>query len=98
MVTRKKTTERPELDEVKGVKVTRVYTFSNGAIAFDAVFANAFTVYNMIYREGEKDGEAYSMISFPSRKGTDGKYYSHVYFKITDDMKQEIEKQISDLL
>lgn len=96
MVARK--TAKPKLDEVKTAKVTRVHAFENGAIAFDAIFDNAVSVYGMTYREGTKDGYDYSFISFPSRKGNDGKYYGYVYFKISDALKEDIEKQISSLL
>lgn len=76
------------------VKVTRVKQFDNGGIVFD-VDANGITINNMRVVE-KKDGS--NFFSFPSYKGKDGKYYSHVYFEITDDMIETIEKQIERLL
>ena len=75
------------------VKVTRVKAFDNGGIRFDMV-VNGITIYNMaVVGEGEKQ-----FLSFPSQKAKDGKYYSHCYFKITDELHKVIESQIESLL
>lgn len=75
------------------VKVTRVKAFDNGGIRFDMV-VNGVTIYNMsVVGVGEKQ-----FLSFPSQKAKDGKYYSHCYFKITDELQKEIEAQIEALL
>ena len=36
------------------------------------------------------EGKEGSFISFPSRKGKDGKYYSHAYFRLTQEEQDEI--------
>lgn len=87
-ITKNKTNEKVT------VKVTRVKQFDNGGIVFD-INANGVDIHNMRVVE-KKDGS--NFFSFPSYKGKDGKYYSHVYFEITDDMIPEIEKQIESLL
>lgn len=79
------------------VKVTRAKEFDNGNVTFDMV-VNGVTVYGCWYREGEKDGKEYQMISFPSQKGKDGKYYSHAWFKIEDDVKSDIIAQLQKLV
>ena len=39
-----------------------------------------------------------SFISFPARKGNDGNYYNHAWFKISDELRAEIEKQIEAMI
>ena len=79
------------------VEVKRAKEFDYGDIAVDMV-VNGINIYNCTYKSGEKDGKDYAFISFPSRKGNDGKYYSHVYFKISDELLADIEKQIEKLI
>lgn len=50
---------------------------------------NGVTIYNCTVAE-TRDGK--NFISFPSRKGNDGKYYSYVYFRFSDaDMDKVLE-------
>lgn len=83
------------------VKVTRVKDFTKDgktSIACD-LEVNGVTIYGCYYREGtDKNGKEYSMISFPSKKGADGKYYHHAYFKISDELLKHIAEQIDSLL
>ena len=81
------------------IEVKRIKDFSKDgqtSIALDMV-VNGVTIYGAYYRAGESKGKDYRMIAFPSKKGSDGKYYNHVYFKTTDEMLDEIEKQIDAL-
>lgn len=91
----KKKAEEPKTNF--DVEVKKIKQLESGDIAFDMV-ANGITIYSCFYKEGEKDGKEYAFVSFPSRKGTDGKYYSHVYFKIDDDLLKDIQSQIESLL
>lgn len=60
---------------------------------------NGVTIYGCVHREGVKaDGTEWSLLSMPSRKATDGKYYNHVFFPMSKDMLSDIEKQIENLL
>lgn len=80
------------------VKVTRAKEFDNGNVTFDMV-VNGVTIYGCWYREGKSQGgNEYQMISFPSQKGKDGKYYSHAWFKIEDDVKDDIIAQLQELV
>lgn len=79
------------------VEVKRAKQFESGDIAVDMV-VNGVSIYNCTYKSGVKDGKEYAFVSFPSRKGKDGKYYSHVYFKISDELLADIEKQIEKLI
>lgn len=58
---------------------------------------NGVTIYGCWYREGkDKNGKDYQMVSFPSQKGKDGKFYNHAYVKLQqsdiDFISAEIEK------
>lgn len=87
--------------EDHSIEVKRVKDFSEEektCIAFD-MDVNGIAIYGAYYRAGkDKNGKDYSMISFPSQKGKDGKYYSHCFFKVTDADLESIEKQIDALL
>lgn len=80
------------------VKVTRAKEVKEGIVAFDMV-VNGVTIYGCWYREGkDKKGEEYRMISFPSHKGADDKYYNYTWFKIEDDVKEDIIAQLQKLV
>ena len=75
------------------IEVTRAKEFKN-AYAFD-MKVNGVSIYGCWLRESKKGG---NFISFPSYKGSDGKYYSHAWFQITDEVQADIEKQIEAAL
>ena len=88
---------KKETKNTYDVKVTRAKEMDNGNFSFDMV-VNGVTIYGCWYLEGtSKDGKDYQMISFPSQKGKDGKYYSHAWFKI-DDVKDDIIAQLQNLV
>ena len=60
---------------------------------------NGVTIYGCWYREGkDKNNEDYQMVSFPSHKGKDGKYYSYAYIKLQQSDIDFICKEIEKLL
>lgn len=62
---------------------------------------NGVTIYGMQYiTYTNKNGKKASFVSFPSYKGSDGKFYNNCYFPIEDDSDEfrVIEMQITDLL
>lgn len=75
------------------VEVTRAKEIK-GSYAFD-MRVNGVMIYGCWLKE-TKDGN--NFVSFPSYKGTDGKYYSHAYFKVTDELQDVIEKGIEALV
>ena len=79
------------------VKVLKVKAVKQDTYAFDMV-VNGITIYSCWYRQGVKNGKEWSMISFPSQKASNGKYYNHVFFPISDTLKAAIEKQMESLL
>ena len=44
------------------------------------------------------DSKQGNFISFPSRKGTDGKYYSHANIQLTQEEQDEIIEAVMDAL
>ena len=74
------------------ITVTRAHQFEDGGIAFDMII-NGVTIYNNKLVEGEKG----TFVSFPSRKGKDGKYYSYVFIKLSADEVAGIVAQIEKL-
>lgn len=67
-------------------------------IAFD-INVNGITIYGMIYRSGiSENNKEYELVSFPARKGTDSKYYNHVWFPISRELQDGIIEQIVNKL
>ena len=62
-------------------------------VFFD-VRINGVNVYGCRFIEG-KNGD---FVSFPSYKGSDGKYYSHAYIKLDEASVKLIDEQIDNLL
>ena len=77
----------------KSIEVTRAKQFDNGGVVFDVVI-NDVTIYGCRVIE-YKGGD---FVSFPSRKGSDDKYYNHVYVKLTDEDSKEIISQVEKKL
>ena len=75
------------------VKVTRAKQIKNN-VAFD-MEVNGVMIYGCWLKE-TKAGK--NFVSFPSYKGSDGKYYSHAFFKISDELEADIEAQLEKLV
>lgn len=76
----------------KEIKVTRAHQFEDGTISID-FDVNDVSIYNATLREG-KNG---TFVSFPSRKGKDGKYYSYVFVKLSEADVKTIIEQVEEL-
>lgn len=80
-------------DEIKKeIKVTRGHQFDDGSVSID-LDINGVSIYNATLREG-KNG---MFVSFPSRKGKDGKYYSYVFVKLSKEDIDSIIAQVEEL-
>lgn len=83
-------------NEVKAVdheiKVNRAHQFEDGSVAID-LDVNGVSIYNAVLREG-KNG---MFVSWPSRKGKDDKYYSHVFVKLSEADIKSIIEQVEEL-
>lgn len=96
MAINKKNKEKQE--QGYSVKVRRAHEFKSGDIGFDAD-VNGITLYGMTYiNEDESRNIKSDFISFPSRKGSDGKYYNLYYFKVDDELLKDIAAQIEEVL
>ena len=82
--------------EVSSFKVTRVRSLDNGSISFDMEL-NGINIYGCFVVESVEYGD---FISFPRRKGKDGKYYSIVWAKLdkedTTAILQEVERILNE--
>ena len=99
----KKTEKSAEQAQALTIEVLRAKDFTKDdakenecSIVFD-MKVNGVTIYGCWYRTGsDKKGEDYEMVSFPSQKGNDGKYYNHAYVQLQqsdiDFISSEIEK------
>ena len=97
--TKKKATENKQQEVVDHeIKVTRAKQLDN-VIMFD-VIVNGVTIYGCSYRTltRKDNGEEFGKIGFPSRKGSDDKYYCFAWFKISEKDQDEMEKQIEALI
>lgn len=85
------------------VTVTRAKDLSKDgktAIACD-LEVNGVKIYGCFYRvyeDRKNPGEEKGFIAFPSRKGSDDKWYQHAWFPISDELLADIEKQINEQL
>lgn len=84
--------------EVTELEVLKARQFKNSRIGFD-LKVNGITIYSMIaFPYKDKQGNDAWGISFPQRKGSDGKYYNEVYFFIDDELRKQILDQIDKVL
>lgn len=90
--------DKQEKEVSYDIKVTRAHELEN-CVMFD-MEVNGVMIYGCNYRVLErKDGSGeFVKIGFPSKKGSDGKYYSLAYFKVTDEISADIEAQIDKLI
>ena len=81
------------------IKVDRAKEFEN-SISFDCTLFGCVKIYDCTYRTytDKTSGEEKGIISFPSKKGKDGKYYNHAYFFVSDEVLAKVEKEIEALI
>lgn len=92
--------ENKEAEAPKEEKKVTIYNLEvkrakeyKDTVFFD-VDINGVMIYGCRYVEG-KNGD---FVSFPSYKGSDGKYYSHAYIKLDEANVALIDEQIDKLL
>lgn len=81
------------------IEVKRAKELENGTIMFD-MEANGVMIYGCSYKilTRKDNGEEFAKIGFPSRKGSDGKYYNQAYLRVDADTLAVIEKGIEALI
>lgn len=97
---KKKTEENATVYQVEVLRVKDFSKDGKTAISVD-LEANGVKIYGCwyrVYEDRKKPGEEKGFIAFPSRQGSDGKYYQHAWFPVSEDLLEEIEKQINEKL
>lgn len=81
------------------IKVDRAKEFEK-SISFDCTLFGCVKIYGCTYRTytDKNDNEEKGIISFPSKKGKDDKYYNHAYFFVTPEVLAKVEKEIEALI
>lgn len=103
MAIKKTAAKKSEDSFVYDVEVIRVKDFTKDgktAISLD-LMVNGVKIYGCwyrVYEDRKKPGEEKGFISFPSRLGSDGKYYQHAWFPISEDLLEKLEKEIEKKL
>lgn len=92
-------TAAAEALKIESLEVTRAKEFSSGAVGFDCI-VNGIKIYGMTYRtvQDKNTGKDVPFIAFPARKGSDDKYYSYVWFKISEEDIPRFEELIDKAL
>ena len=80
--------------KIDSFSVNRVHQFDNGGVCFDMTI-NGINIYGCRVVETQKG----DFIGLPQRKGGDGKYYSIVWAKFSEqdskDILAEVEKKLN---
>ena len=80
------------------VNVMSAKEVKEGRVAFN-MEVNGVQIYGCWYTEyTTKEGKGGTMISFPSYKGNNDKWYSHAWLPINAELKEEIVAQIEKLV
>lgn len=80
--------------EAREFTVTRAHEFEDGSVSFNMETAEGVRLYGLRIIDGEKG----PFISFPARKGADGKYWNHVYIEFTPQEREAIIQQVEEKL
>ena len=79
--------------EITSFEVLRARQLQNGHVTFD-VKLNGISIYGCFVVEG-KNGD---FISFPQRLGSDGKYYSIAWCRLSNEVQKSIIETIEGML
>lgn len=78
--------------------VTRAKEIKEGTVSFD-MEVNGVKVYGCWYKEGtSSNGKEYQIVNLPQEKGSDGKYYSIVWFPMSKEVRENIIEQLQKLV
>lgn len=93
---------KKDLIQVGEVKVTRANELDQPDDKFKIMFdiiVRGVAVQGMCFQSyTNAQGEKGDMITFPSYKAKNGKYYNHAWFAITKELKDDIIEQIDSLI
>lgn len=79
--------------------ISRVKEVTDTMVSFN-INVNGVTIYGMkvIKYKSKKTGEDGMMVAFPTRKGSDDKYYNICTFSMTQEMQDDIINQVLEQL
>ena len=103
MAFKNSTSSNTEKTETKVTKlaytISRVKEVTDTMVSFN-INVNGVTIYGMkvIKYKSKKTGEDGMMVAFPTRKGSDDKYYNICTFSMTQEMQDDIINQVLDQL
>ena len=103
MAFKNSTSNNTEKAETKVTKlaytISRVKEVNDTMVSFN-INVNGVTIYGMkvIKYKSKKTGEEGMMVAFPTRKGSDDKYYNLCTFSMTQEMQDDIINQVLDQL
>lgn len=87
--TKNQEAQKRTYEEIRSLEVKRVKMFGNGGVTAD-VNINGVDIYGVRVVEG-KNGD---FLSFPQRKGSDGKYYHIAYVYMNPNDQQTLLEMI----
>lgn len=87
--------QKDQAAQAHKLTVDRVHQFDDGSITFNMTVDGFVQVYGCRIYDG-KDGKPF--IRFPARKGSDAKFWNHVYMKLSEEQTEEIAKQVEEKL
>ena len=81
------------------IKVLRAKQLDSGSVSFD-MDVNGIAIYGCFAKTEKSNttGEDVDVVNLPQYKGSNGKYYNHVWFPFSLDDKENIINQINSLL
>jgi hypothetical protein len=85
---------------MKEFEVIKVRTTKNENIVMFDIKINGVSIYGCMLKHvvRESDGKEFDIIQYPSYQGTNGKYYNHVYYDLSQSDRDVIINQIKSLL
>ena len=89
---RNKSKESEKKSVISDIKVLRAKEYKE--TTFFDLEVNGVKIYGCRFMEG-KNG---NFVAFPSKKGSDGKYYNHVYVELDEAMVNLIDEELDKLL
>ena len=92
--TNTKTTNTVDTIKIDSYKVLRAVTVGEKANVLFDLELNGVRIYGLSVVEG-KNGD---FISFPQRKGKDGKYYSYAWANLSDKDAADILSEVENML
>lgn len=79
------------------ISVSHVMQWQDGSTTF-ALTIHGVTIYGMrvVAFTDQRDGQRKRFVTFPQRKGNNGRYYHIAFYKLTDSEENEILRQVDN--